>query len=155
MKLQSGLLAGLLLTLSACALPPESPAPRARQAEPAASAWIGELARVSALSAEQRRRELAELEGARLDDARRFHLAALLERDDSVEALERSLKNLSAIGDQDARSQSLIELMKKSLKARIENRQLTARNAELQDKLEQIKALEKSLQQRNTPLKTP
>lgn len=155
MKLQSGLLAGLLLTLSACALPPESPAPRARQAEPAASTWIGELARVSALSAEQRRRELAELEGARLDDARRFHLAALLERDDSVEALERSLKNLSAIGDQDTRSQSLIELMKKSLKARIENRQLTARNAELQDKLEQIKALEKSLQQRNTPLKTP
>ncbi|OYY78562.1 MAG: hypothetical protein B7Y33_05255, partial [Hydrogenophilales bacterium 16-62-9] len=91
MTLQSGLLAGLLLMLSACALPPEWPAPLARQAEPAASPLIGELARVSALSAEQRRRELAELEGARLDDARRFQLAALLERDDSVEALERSL----------------------------------------------------------------
>lgn len=155
MTLQSGLLAGLLLTLSACALPPEWPAPPARQAEPAAAALLGELARVSALSAEQRRRELAELEGTRLDNGRRFQLAALLERDDSVEALERSLKNLTAIGDQDARSQSLIDLMKKSLKARIENRQLTARNAELQGKLEQIKTLEKSLQQRNAPLKTP
>ena len=155
MTLKSGLLAGLLLTLSACALPPEWPAPRARQAEPAATPLISELARVSALSAEQRRRELAELEGARLNDTRRFQLAALLERDDNVEALERSLKTLAAISDEDARSQSLIDLMKKSLKARIENKQLTARNAELQDKLEQIKALEKSLQQRNTPLKTP
>lgn len=155
MTLQSGLLAGLLLMLSACALPPEWPAPLARQAEPAASTLIGELARVSALSAEQRRRELAELEGARLDDARRFQLAALLERDDSVEALERSLKNLAAIGDQDARSQSLIDLMKKSLRARIEIKQLTTRNTELQNKLDQIKALEKSLQQRNAPLKTP
>lgn len=155
MKLQSGLLAGLLLTLSACALPPESPAPRARQAEPAASAWIGELARVSALSAEQRRRELADLDGARMNDSRRFQLAALLERDDSVEALERSLKTLAAMNEEDARSQSLIDLMKKSLKARIEIKQLTTRNAELQDKLDQIKVLEKSLQQRNAPLKTP
>lgn len=156
MTLQSGLLAGLLLTtLSACTLPPEGPAHRPRPAEVAPSTLIGELARVSALSAEQRRRELAELENARLNDARRFQLAALLERDDSIEALERSLKTLAAIGDDDARSQSLIELMKKSLKARIENKQLAARNAELQDKLEQIKALEKSLQQRNAPLKTP
>jgi hypothetical protein len=155
MTLKSGLLAGFLLTLSACALPPESPAPRARQAEPIASVLISELARVSALSAEQRRRELADLEGSRLDDTRRFQMAALLERDDSVEALERSLKTLTAIGELDARSQSLIDLMKRSLRARIENSQLTARNAELQDKLEQIKALEKSLQQRNAPLKTP
>jgi hypothetical protein len=155
MTLKSGLLAGLLLTLSACALPPESPAPRARQAEPTTSVLINELARVSALSAEQRRHELADLEGSRLDDNRRFQLAALLERDDSVEALERSLKTLTAIGELDARSQSLIDLMKRSLRARIENSQLTARNAELQDKLEQIKALEKSLQQRNAPLKTP
>jgi hypothetical protein len=155
MTLKSGLLAGLLLTLSACALPPESPAPRARQAEPTASVLINELARVSAMSAEQRRRELADLEGARLDDTRRFQLAALLERDDSVEAFERSLKYLTAIDDLDARSQSLIDLMKRSLRARIENKQLAARNAELQDKLEQIKALEKSLQQRNVPLKTP
>lgn len=155
MTLQSGLLAGLLLTLSACALPPEWPAPHAPLAGFAAAGLAGELARVSTLSAEQRRRELAELEGARLDDTRRFQLAALLERDDSMEALERSLKTLNAIGDLDTRSQSLVDLMKKSLRARIENRQLTARNAELQGKLEQIKTLEKSLQQRNAPLKTP
>lgn len=155
MTLKSGLLAGLLLTLSACALPPESPAPRARQAEPAASVLVNELARVSALSAEQRRRELADLEGSRLDNIRRFQLAALLERDDSVEALERSLKSLAAMGDLDARSQALVDLMKRSLRARIENRQLMAGNAELQDKLELIKALEKSLQQRNEPIRTP
>lgn len=155
MTFKTGLLAGLLLALGACASPPERPVPRPPQAETAASGLLSELARVSALSAEQRRRELAELEGTRLDDARRFQLAALLERDDSVEALERSLKSLTAIGDMDARSQSLLELMKRSLKARIENKQLAVRNAELLDKLEQIKALEKSLQQRNAPLKTP
>ncbi|MHB1084681.1 MAG: hypothetical protein ACYCZA_07560 [Thiobacillus sp.] len=155
MTLQSALLAGLLLTLSACTLLPEWSAPRARQNEPAVPGLISELARVSALSAEQRQRTLADLEGTRLDDMRRFQLAALLEREDSVEALERSLKTLSAMGDQDARSQSLIDLMKRSIRARIENRQLTARNTELQDKLEQIKALEKSLQQRNAPIKTP
>ncbi|MHB1051861.1 MAG: hypothetical protein ACYCZT_02155 [Thiobacillus sp.] len=155
MTLQSGLLAGLLLMLSACALPPESPTPRVRPAEPATFSLLSELARVSALSGEQRRRELAELDGARMNDSRRFQLAALLERDDSVEALERGLKTLAAMNEEDARSQALIDLMKKSLKARIETKQLTMRNAELQDKLDQIKALEKSLQQRNAPLKTP
>lgn len=155
MTLKSALLAGLLLTLSACTLLPNWSAPRAHQSEPAASGLINDLARVSALSAEQRQRALVDLEGTRLDDPRRFQVAALLERDDSVEALERSLKTLSAMGGQDARSQSLVDLMKRSLKARIENRQLTARNAELQDKLDQIKALEKSLQQRNAPIKAP
>lgn len=158
MTLQSGLLAGLLLTLSACALPPELATIKTKLTEtasPSAVSAVSELARISGLSAEQRRRELADLDNARLTDARRFQLAALLERDDSVDALERSLKALSAMGEQEARSQALIDLMKRSLKARIEQKQLAARNAELQDKLEQIKALEKSLQQRNTPLKTP
>jgi hypothetical protein len=155
MTLKSALLAGLLLTLSACAHLPESSAPPARQSVPTAMGLVNELARVSTLSAEQRRRELADLEGTRLDDIRRFQLAALLERDDSVEAFERGLKSLAAIGDLDARSQALVDLMKRSLRARIENKQLTAGNAELQDKLEQIKALEKSLQQRNEPIKTP
>jgi hypothetical protein len=45
--------------------------------------------------------------------------------------------------------------MKRSLRARLELRQQSARNAELQDKLEQIKALEKSLQQRSTAPKNP
>jgi hypothetical protein len=42
--------------------------------------------------------------------------------------------------------------MKRSLRARIELRQQSARAQELQDKLDQIKTLEKSLQQR-TPAK--
>jgi len=156
MTLPSGLLLVLLLTLGACALPPaERLAPRATHAEATPPALIGELARVSALSSDQRRRELAELEGARLDEARRFQLAALLERDDSLESLERSLKNLGALGELDTPAQVLVDQMKKSLKARIENKQLAARNAELQGRLEQIKALEKSLQQRSAAPRMP
>ena len=151
MKIKSVFLAGLLLTLGACATPPEPPPARHSHAELDAPALLGELARVTALSAEQRRRELAVLEERRLDNARRFQLAALLEREDSVDALERSLKSLGAITNFDARAQPLVELMKKSLKTRIELKQQTARAQELQDKLDQIKALEKSLQQRNTP----
>jgi hypothetical protein len=156
---QSVFLAGLLI-LGACAAlpPPERPAVRIHQPEPGAMVLLNELARVANLSAEQRRRELAELENVRrLDDAKRFQLAALLERDDSVESLERSLRALGAMEEIDPRTQSLIELMKRSLKTRIELKQQTARAQELQDKLEQIKALEKSLQQRTTPApaKTP
>ena len=65
------------------------------------------------------------------------------------------VKTLGAITDLHPRAQPLTELMKKSLKARIELKQQTARTQELQDKLDQIKALEKSLQQRNIPDKTP
>jgi len=108
------------------------------------------------LSAEQRRREVAELEGMRrLGQAKRFQLAALLEREDNVEALERSLRNLNAMSDVDTGARPLLDLMKKSLKARIELKQLTAHAQELEDKLEQIKVLEKSLQQRNGPSRTP
>lgn len=156
MTFKSIVLAGLLLTLGACVTPLESPAFRSGQAESNAPALLTELARVATLSSEQRRRELAGLDGERrLDDARRFLLAALLEREDNVEALERSLKTLGAMSDGDARTQALVELMKRSLKARIELKQQTARAQELQDKLEQIKALEKSLQQRNGTPRTP
>ena len=162
MTFKSTFIAGLLLMLGACAAVPERPpaaTPAATTAQPTrldATALLRELTRVAALSPEQRRRELAGLEGERrLDDARRFQLAALLEREDGVEALERGLKSLSAITDFDARAQPLAELMKKSLKARIELKQQTARTQELQEKLDQIKALEKSLQQRTTPDKAP
>ena len=173
MTLQSGLFVGFLLALQGCALPPERPvrpdrmerperpapvvtvAPRVALAEPGSLAFLTELARVSSLSTEQRRRELAEIEGSRLDDAKRFQLAVLLEREDSVDALERGLKNLALISEADPRSHALIDLMKKAFRARIEQKQLAIRAAELQEKLDQIKALEKSLQQRNSPLKTP
>lgn len=142
------LLAVLLLTLSACAQLADSPALRALQPENGTQAMLGELSRVGNLSAEQRRRELAALEGSRLDDARRFQLAALLERDDSPDAPERGLRALNALDPPDARAQALVEMMKRTLRARIELRQQTARAQELHDKLDQIKTLEKSLQQR-------
>lgn len=137
-----------MLTLAACAQFPDSPALRALQPEAGAHAMLGEIARVAGLTAEQRRRELAALEGNRLDDARRFLLAALLEREDSVEALERGVRALNAIDASDPRAQAAVELLKRSLRARIDLKLQTARAQELQDRLEQIKTLEKSLQQR-------
>ena len=152
MMLKPLIAAALLLSLAGCAIPPENPAFRFPPGESEAALRLDELARVAALSPEQRRREVAELDAMRrLNPARRFQLAALLEREDSVESLERSLKSLGALAESDARTQALLDQMKRSLKARIELKQQTARNQELQDKLEQIKALEKSLQQRTAP----
>lgn len=185
MKLKFLSIAVLSLLLAACAAtrPPErAPAPdcppandwlivddTARSATrttppPGASARVGsraaelldELFRVASLSPEQRRRDLGALEAQRrLDDTRRFQLAALLEREDSIEALDRSLKTLNSLVEIDVHAQILIDLMKKSLKARIELKQQSARAHELQEKLEQIKALEKSLQQRGVVPKAP
>lgn len=156
MTLRSSILAVLLLTLGACSALPLDYQAFLSQADAGAPALLGELARVDGLTPEQRRRELAELEGVRrLDAARRFQLAALLEREDSPESLERSLKILNSLAEPDARSEALLKLMKTSLRSRIELKQQTARAQELQGKLEQIKALEKSLQQRNGTSKTP
>ncbi len=152
MRLKPILLAGLLLTLGACANLDEY----ARSVPPASDAQImlNELARVAALSPEQRKRELASLEDERrINDRLRFKVAALLEREDGAEALERSLKNLNALESADARAQALAEVMKRSLRARLDLKQQTAHAQELQDKLDQIKALEKSLQQRTSPAK--
>jgi hypothetical protein len=156
MTIKSVFLAAFMLLLGACAAPPERPTVATPQTGLDASALLSELTRVAALSPEQRRRELAGLESERrLDDARRFQLAALLEREDSEEALERGLKSLGAIAEINSRARPLLELMKKSLKARIELKQETAHAQELQDKLDQIKELEKSLQQRDTPDRKP
>jgi hypothetical protein len=158
MTFKTVLFAGLLLGLGACStLPPaERPAPRINPSASVTSVLLSELARVAALTPEQRRRELADLDSMRrLDDARRFQLAALLEREDSTEAYERGLKALAAMDEGDPRSQSLVDLLKRSFKLRIELKQQTARADESQDKLDQIKALEKSLQQRSTPGKAP
>ncbi|MBU2640940.1 MAG: hypothetical protein KJ889_03965 [Gammaproteobacteria bacterium] len=158
MTFKSVLLAVLLSGLAACSVQPpsERPAPRSGSAAPAVPALLSDLARVANLAPEQRRRELAALEnGRRLDDARRFQLAALLEREDSVDAYERGLKALAAMEEADSRTQALVDLLKRALKDRIELKQQTARADELQDKLDQIKALEKSLQQRSSPAKAP
>ena len=159
MTFKSVLLAGLLLTLSACVIPPvpdQAVVSHSRGAGSGALAYLNELSRVAALTPEQRRRELAGLDAERrLDDARRFQQAALLEREDSADAFEHSLKSLASIDDTDPRVQAVFELMRRSLKTRIELKQQTARAQELQDKLDQIKALEKTLQQRSTVPKSP
>lgn len=152
MTLRIILVAALSGSLAACAIPPQSPVYRLLPSDDTAAVRLDELARIAELSPEQRRRETNELDATRrLSSARRFQLAALLEREDDVESLERSLKLLGALNDRDARSDALLDLMKRSLRTRIDARQQAARNQELQNKLEQIKALEKSLQQRATP----
>ncbi|WP_324779738.1 hypothetical protein [Thiobacillus sedimenti] len=155
MTLKPIFLAGLLLTLGACALPPAYPS-LPILGDQSASTMLGELARVDTLAPAQRRREIAALENERrLDASRRFQLAALLARDDASDSLERSLQLLNGQVETDPRSQALLDLMKRALKSRIELGQQTARAAELQGKLDQIKALEKTLQQRSTPAKSP
>jgi len=155
MTLKPTIVAGLLLTLTACAEVQELPALSNMQIGSSAAMMLNELSRVAALSPEQRKRELAALESGRIDDSRRFQAAALLDREDSVEALERGLKNLNALSDVDARAQPLVDQMKKSFKARIELKVQSVRAQELQDKLDQIKALEKTLQQRTAPPAKP
>lgn len=156
MTLKPILLAGLLLTLGACANTADYPVLRSVHISPDSAMMLNELARVAALSPEQRKRELTALENERrIDDRLRFQAAALLDREDNVEAYERALKNLNAMSGLDAQSQPLLEQMKKSFKTRIELKQQTARAQELQDKLDQIKALEKTLQQRTTPPAKP
>ena len=155
MTLKPIIVAGLLLTLAACAEVQELPALSNMQIGSSAAMMLNELSRVAALSPEQRKRELAALESGRIDDSRRFQAAALLDREDNVEALERGLKNLNALSDVDARAQPLVDQMKKSFKARIELRVQSVRAQELQDKLDQIKALEKTLQQRTAPPAKP
>jgi predicted RNase H-like nuclease (RuvC/YqgF family) len=147
---------GLLLALGACASSPDYPALRNVHIGSDTAMMLNELERVATLSPEQRKRELAALEGERrIDNRLRFQAAALLEREDSVEAYERGLKNLSALDNVDVRTQPLVEQMKRLLKLRIELKQQTMRAQELQDKLDQIKALEKALQQRTAPASKP
>ena len=118
--------------------------------------YLTELTRAQLLSLEQCRREVADLNaGRRLDSGERFRLAALLARDDHGD-WERAIKALDGLADDsDPRAQALVDTLKKSLRARHDLRQQTSRVTELQARIEQIKALEKDLQQRNEPRKTP
>ena len=147
------LVAALLFTLASCTIPTAPPVYRLLPADDASTRRLDELARIASLSPEQRRRETAQLdEQRRLEPSQRFQLAALLEREDTVDAMERSLKLLTGLNDGNSRTEAVSEMMKRSLRARLDARQLAARNQELQNKLEQIKTLEKSLQQRAAPL---
>lgn len=115
-----------------------------------AERYLAELGDVQAMSAEQNRRELSELNnGRRLDKISRFRLAAVLARDEHGD-WERALKMLEGLtNDNDPRSHALVDLLRKSLRTRIELRQQGARVAELLQRIQQIKTLEKDLQQRS------
>lgn len=151
-----------VFVLGACALPPaeprtppvESKAPP-RVVVPAPSGLVTTdaldiLARVSALSAEQLRAELARADGERAaTSAAQFRLALLLGREDDAAAQERALKLLGTIDADGPRAQAVIDLARTALRAQLEARRQAARAQELQERIEQIKALEKSLQQRD------
>ena len=131
-----------------------APAPIIRP--PLADRYLTELGSVQTINTEQVRRELAVLNAhKRLDNIQRFRLAALSARDDQGE-WERAVKTLEGLPeDADPRVQALVETLKKLLRTRVELRHQTARVLELQGRIQQIKALEKDLQQRIEPQKTP
>ena len=132
---------------------PDVPKPAAAESSAAlpslAERYLMELSEVQAMSAEQSRRELNELNTAkRLDKIKRFRLAAVLTREEHGD-WERALKMLEGLTNDDPRSQALTDLLRKSLRTQIELRQQDARVIELQQRIEQIKTLEKDLHQRN------
>lgn len=115
-----------------------------------AERYLLELSQVQSMSADQSRRELNELvTSKRLDKPRRLRLAAALARDEQGE-WERAIKMLEGLAnDDDPRSQVLMDLLRKSWRARLTLRQQDARITELQQRIQQIKTLEKDLQQRS------
>jgi hypothetical protein len=149
-------LALVVLLLGGCAVPPSRPAEPLRSAAPVAELYLDELSAVQGMNAEQARRELADLTVARrLTGAERFRLAVLAARDERGD-WERALKTLDELPpNADLRAQALIEMLRKTLHGRLDLRQQSARAQELQDRIQQIKALEKDLQQRNEASKTP
>lgn len=138
------------------ALPSRPEAPKLPLSESGASSaslaekYLLELGQVQAMSPEQSRRELNELAASkRLDKPRRLRLAAVLARDEQAE-WDRALKMLDGLAsDDDPRSQVLVDLLRKSWRARLALRQQDARVTELQQRIRQIKSLEKDLQQRS------
>lgn len=145
----------LSLALGACAVPPPAQKPPVKVATPAsAGLTAGEaldtLTRIASLGADQQRAELARLDDERtLSPAAQFRFALLLGRDDDPAVMERGLKLLGTIDADGARAQAVLDLAKTALKAQIEARRQGARAQELQERIDQIKALEKSLQQRD------
>ncbi len=143
------------LALGACAVPPVASKPPVKVAAAASSGLsasdaLDVLARVAALSAEQQRIELARLDDERTSSAAaQFRLALLLGREDDPAALERGLKLLGTIDADGARAQAVLDLAKTALKAQLDAHRQAARAQELQERIDQIKALEKSLQQRD------
>lgn len=143
------------LLVSACTLPPApapDPAPAASRTTASLDSddALDELARQTAQSADALRAERTRLEGERLATARlQFRFALLLARDDDAASQERALKLLGALDTRDARAQALVDLVRTGLRAQLDARRQASRTQELQTRIDQLKALEKSLQQRD------
>lgn len=141
--------------LSACTLPPAPaavPGPGPIRSEKAldSSDALDELVRLDSQSVDAQRMERNRLDGERLTSTRlQFRLALLLGRDEDPVSQERALKLLGAIDTSDARAKALVDLTKAGLKAQLDARRQAGRAQELQARIEQLKALEKSLQQRD------
>lgn len=143
-----------VLVLSACTAfpPPRTPAPVSAETAPPSGTYalLDALVRVPvSLSDEQRRADIARLENERAVTSR-FRLALLLGRDDDPVAVERGIKLLSGLEGDSKSAQALIDLARAQLKSRLDALRHQARAEELQLRIEQIKALEKSLQQRDS-----
>lgn len=157
------------LALTACALPPQVPE---RSAYPPSETHIPllrpvsntamltlddaaqELVQVSLLSADLQRSERARLDTDKPTGARlQFRLGLLLVREDDSALLERGMRILSGIRPADGQAQAVLELVLAQAKSQSDLRRQTARLQELQTRIDQIKALEKSLQQREDPPK--
>ncbi|HQT01207.1 MAG: hypothetical protein B7Y26_02790 [Hydrogenophilales bacterium 16-64-46] len=141
--------------LGACTLPPAPPIEQAAAQNRTLSTLdstdaLDELVRINAQSGDAQRAERTRLDGERLGTARlQFRLALLLGRDDDPASQERALKLLGSLDTSDARAQALVDLTRTSLKAQLDARRQASRTQELQARIEQLKALEKSLQQRD------
>ena len=136
---------------------PESPKPVTSEPGSPVSAlpstvaekYLMELGEVQAMSVEQSRRELNELTASkRLDKPKRLRLAAVLARDEHGD-WDRALKMLDGLANDDPPSQVLVDLLRKTWRTRLELRQQDARVTELQQRIQQIKTLEKDLLQRS------
>lgn len=109
--------------------------------------WPG-LADVDTLGPAARQRELVRLQKlGNPGPAERLRLAALYEREGDADDLERGLRALNGLDDPATRP--LAELLRRLLGARLEAKQQAQRADALDARLEQIKSLEKSLQQRS------
>lgn len=143
-----------VLASTACAslpLPPDAAPPIPVPTASSATALLDVLVRLPP----NQPPELLRADIARLDSERtlsvntRFKLAILLGRTDDPADIERGLKILAGLEGESKAAQALIDLASEMLRARLGVQRQHARAAELQQRIDQIKALEKSLQQRD------
>lgn len=154
----------LALVLTACATP-DPAVPEPAPAKPAAKtsrhtaeslgldAVLDQLRDVGRLNADAARAERTRLERDRaVESAGQFRLALLLAREDDPANLERAQRLIQDLPVEAAAS-PVLDLVRQRIASQLEARRQAARSAELQTRIEQLKALEKSIQQREEPVR--